>query len=131
MLRPARVSVSLRDPRGRVVVGPVRRVGVGVHPIRIPAGVPLRPGRWTAVVTSLAQDTTTDASFTVTRAPTTPAVTTPTNVPAEGAIPAPAASEERGAGEHIEGVTWILVALGVALALAGALAVLLVRHARR
>jgi hypothetical protein len=131
MLRPARVSVSLRDPRGQVTVGPVRRVAAGVHPIRIPAGVALRPGRWKAVVTSLAQDTTSVASFTVTRAPTTPAVTTPTNVPAGGEVPVPAAAEEHATGEHVEGVTWILVALGVALALAAALAVLLVRHARR
>jgi hypothetical protein len=131
MRRPAQVSVSLRDPRGRVVVGPVRRMGAGVHPIRVPAGVALRAGRWKAVVTSLAQDTTTVASFTVTRAPTTPAVTTPTNVPAGGEIPAPGAAEAHGTGEHVEGVTWILVALGVALAMAAALAGLLVRHARR
>jgi hypothetical protein len=131
MLRPARVSVSLRDPQGRVMVGPARRVGAGVHLIRIPAGVAPRPGRWKAVVTSLAQETTTAASFTVTRAPTTLTVTTPTNVPAGGAIPVPASSEDHGTGEYTEGVPWILVALGVALALAGALAVLLVRHARR
>jgi hypothetical protein len=131
MLRPARVSVSLRDPQGRVIVGPARRMGTGVHPIRLPAGVAPRPGRWEAVVTSIAQDTTTAASFTVARAPTTPAVTTPTNVPAGGAVPVPASSEGHGTGEYIEAVPWILVALGVALALAAAVAALLVRHARR
>jgi hypothetical protein len=106
-------------------------VGAGVHPIRIPAGVALRSGRWKAVVTALAQDTTTVASFTVTRAPTTPAVTTPTNVPAGGEVPVPASSGDHGTGEYVEGVPWNLVALGVALAITAALAVLLVRHARR
>jgi hypothetical protein len=131
MLRPARVSVSLRDPRGRVTVGPVRRVGVGVHPIRIPAGVALRPGRWKAVITSLAQDTTSVASFTVTRAPVRPAVATPTDVPAGGPVPAAVVSEPRATSASGEGLTWILVALGVALGLAAALAGLLARHVRR
>jgi len=131
LLRAARVGVSLRDPQGQVFLGPVRRMGPGVHPIRIPEGVPLRSGRWKAVVTSLEQDTTTIAPFTVTRVPVTPAVTTPTNVPAGGAVPDPIATGDHATGEYVDGLPWILVALGVALALAAALGVLLVRHARR
>ncbi len=50
LVRPAKVGVALYDPDGRVHVVANRRFGTGTHAIAVPAGVPLRPGRWRLAV---------------------------------------------------------------------------------
>jgi hypothetical protein len=115
-VRPAQIGVSLHDPRGHVYLLGTRRVGTGVHQIRLPADVPRRSGRWEAIVTAVGAniDVQQSVHFRVTRAP----VTTPT------AAPAPRAG-------GTDPLLWILLSLGFALSLAAALAVLLVRQIRR
>lgn len=136
LLRPARIGVSWRDPRGRDYLSATRKATAGVHPLRIPAEAVLRPGRWRVVVTSLDDDTTTDATFTVARAPTpTPTATPPAaTTAADGSGDAAVAvvgTGDHGTGTDTPALTWILLSLGVALAIAAGLTVLLVRHARR
>jgi hypothetical protein len=134
MVRPARVSVSLVDPDGRLWSVSTRRVSAGVHQVRLPAGVPLRSGRWQVAVTALDADARVAARFTVTKAPTKP-VLTPTNVPAGTAAPAPAPAASRKTPAATDGgddeTLWLALGLGAALTLTAAIAVLTVRRARR
>ena len=131
MRRPAKVSVSLRDPRGRVWVGQARRVSAGVHQIRIPAHVPLRSGRWRVTVTAVGAGASADAAFTVAERPTKP-VLTPTNVPAGGPEPASGDRDAPAAATRDDDRmdVWIIVGVGGALTLTAAIAVLTVRRAR-
>ncbi len=119
-VRPARVSVSLHDPRGRVVVEPARTVAAGVHPIRIPGSAPLVTGRWEAIVTALQADTDVSASL--------PGGQGGAGRPAHAgrpgradARPAPAGPAGRRApAAHADITTrwpWVLLCLGVALTL--------------
>ena len=131
MARPAKVSIALRDPKGRLWEEPARKVSAGVHQIRIPGDVPLRSGRWRVTVTAIGQGTGADAFFTVSEQPTKP-VLKPTNLPAGGPEPATAATAPAAKGKHDDDMdVWIIVGVGGALTLTAAIAVFTVRRSRR
>ncbi|HWV86729.1 MAG TPA: phosphodiester glycosidase family protein [Capillimicrobium sp.] len=130
-VRPARIGVSLRDPRGRLWTLPARRVPAGVHQVRIPDDVAVSSGRWRIVVTAVGMGAAVAETFRVTSAPAAP-VRTPTNTPAGGSEPdAPTPAAAADASDSDGAPAWVVVAVGVAVALAAAATVVLARRTRR
>lgn len=138
MVRPAKISITLTDPKGRVFPIFERRVTAGEHAVRLPATLPLRTGRWRIDVTA---DDLRDrvAKTFVVRAKATPAVTRPTNAGVgsktqfETAKPtttatisrSPAGAEARdGDGGGSSATPWIVGEIVLVLAGGGAGAVL-------
>jgi hypothetical protein len=80
MVRPAKISITLTDPKGRVFPILERKVRAGEHAIRLPATLPLRNGRWSIDVTADDLRDRVAKTFLV-RAQAAPVVTKPTEQP--------------------------------------------------
>lgn len=80
MVKPAKISIVLTDPKGQVYPIFERRVRAGEHAIRLPATLPLRNGRWRVDVTADDLRDRVVKRFLV-RAKAAPAVTKPTEQP--------------------------------------------------
>jgi hypothetical protein len=140
MVRAAKISITLTDPKGRVYPIFERRVPAGEHAVRLPATLPLRNGRWRVDVTADDLRDRVARTFVV-RAKAKPAVTKPTEHPvgsgaafdaqvaARSAAKPPIARPAATASSGTSPLWWIVGGIAVVL-VAGGAAVALLRRRR-
>jgi hypothetical protein len=136
MVRPAKISITLTDPQGRVYPIFERRVRAGEHAIRLPATLPVRTGKWRVDVTADDLRDRVHRTFVV-GAKAKPAVTKPTEQPVgsgaafddqaakQSAATVPQSSQGTDRGTATDGSTspvwWIAAGVVLLVLVAGAL----------